>query len=43
MTLELIQTLYAYSEWANRRVLNNAANLTPAQLTQPGPASFDSI
>jgi uncharacterized damage-inducible protein DinB len=43
MNVEWIRTLYAYNAWANRRILDTAAHLTPEQLKAPGRASFDSI
>jgi uncharacterized damage-inducible protein DinB len=35
--LPAIRTLYAYSAWANARVLDAAARLSPAQFLMPGP------
>jgi uncharacterized damage-inducible protein DinB len=35
--LPAIRTLYAYSAWANERVLDAAARLQPAQFLMPGP------
>ncbi len=43
MKVEWIRTLYAYNAWANRRILDTAAQLTPEQLKAPGRASFDSV
>lgn len=40
---ELIRTLYAYSAWANGRILDCAAELTHDQLFTSGVASFGSI
>jgi uncharacterized damage-inducible protein DinB len=40
---EVILNLYDYNAWANARVLDAAARLTPAQLLAPGGASFDSV
>ena len=42
-TLGLIRTLYDYNAWANRRILETAAQLTPDQLRAGGSASFESI
>lgn len=42
-SLELIHTLYDYNAWANRRILDTAAYLTPDQLRAVGSASFESI
>ncbi len=42
-SLEFISTLYDYSAWANRRILDTAAQLTPDQLRAGGSASFESI
>jgi uncharacterized damage-inducible protein DinB len=39
----VIRELYDYSAWANARILDTAAALTPAQLLAPGGASFDSV
>ena len=35
--------MYRYNAWANARVLEAAANLTPQQLVEPRGASFDSV
>jgi uncharacterized damage-inducible protein DinB len=43
MLVELIRTMYRYNAWANARILDTAARLTPAQLIAPGGASFDSV
>ena len=40
--LEGIRDLYAYSAWANARILDTAAQLTPEQFTSLGDG-FDSI
>jgi uncharacterized damage-inducible protein DinB len=40
--LERIRTLYAYSAWANARILDTAALLTPEQFTTSGDG-FNSI
>ena len=40
--LEEIRDLYAYSAWANARILDTAAQLTPEQFTTSGDG-FDSI
>ena len=40
--LEGIRDLYAYSAWANARILDTAEQLTPEQFTTPGDG-FDSI
>lgn len=42
MTDEYLQTLYAYSTWANGRIFEAAARLTPAQFRADGGASFGS-
>lgn len=42
MIRDYIQTLYRYSAWANARVLDTAARLTPPQLSAPGGAG-DSV
>ena len=43
MSLEMIQTLYRYNAWANQRVLDTAARLSPDQLQATMGASFDSV
>ena len=43
MKLEFIRTLYAYSVWANNRVLDTASKLTQEQFSTPGNASLPSI
>ena len=40
--VERIRTLYAYSAWANARILDTAEQLTPEQFTTSGDG-FDSI
>jgi uncharacterized damage-inducible protein DinB len=40
--LEAIRELYAYSAWANTRILDTAEQLTPEQFTTPGDG-FGSI
>jgi uncharacterized damage-inducible protein DinB len=41
--IEYIRTLYDYSAWANRRILDTASPLTPEQLSASGNASYGSI
>jgi uncharacterized damage-inducible protein DinB len=43
MLHEVIRNFYDYNAWANARILDTAAQLTPAQLAAPGGASFDSV
>ena len=43
MITDVIRTLYDYNAWANARILDTAAKLTPAQLLAPGGASFESV
>jgi uncharacterized damage-inducible protein DinB len=43
VSLEIIQLQYAYNAWANRRVLDTAAQLSLAQLKEKSSASFESI
>jgi uncharacterized damage-inducible protein DinB len=38
-----IRALYDYNRWANRRLLEAAATLTPAQFTQDRGSSFGSV
>jgi len=40
---EIVRNLYDYNAWANARILDTAAKLTPEQLLAPGGASFDSV
>jgi len=40
---DFVRTLYRYSAWANARVLETAARLSPEQLSAPGGASYDSV
>lgn len=42
MIVEFIHNLYQYNAWANTRILDTAAQLTPDQLHAPSGASFDS-
>src|SRR5258707_11249334 len=39
---EVIRSLYRYNDWANRRILDTSARVTPAQLLEGG-ASLDSL
>src|SRR5271163_1294834 len=43
MTQDEILTLYAFNAWANHRVLEACAALTPAQFTQTAVSSFPSV
>lgn len=43
MHLDYLHLLYAYNDWANRRILDYAERLTPEQLHAEGNASFGSI
>ena len=43
MLASAIRTLYQYSAWANERVLDTAAPLTPEQFAGTGAASDDSV
>jgi uncharacterized damage-inducible protein DinB len=43
MTPENLQLLYAYNDWANQQILNQAEQLTPEQLRAPDEGSFGSI
>ena len=40
---EVIRSLYRYNDWANRRILDTSARVTPAQLLEGGGAGVDSI
>src|SRR2546422_8976542 len=43
MLTEVVHSLYRYNTWANARIVEAAATCTPAQLREPGGASFDSV
>ncbi len=43
MLTDVVRNLYDYNAWANARVLDAAAALTPEQFVAPGGASFDSV
>jgi len=43
MICEAIHTLYDYNSWANARILDTAAHLSPEQFLAAGGASFDSV
>lgn len=43
MITSVIRELYEYNAWANARILETAAALSPEQLIAPGGASFDSV
>src|SRR6201991_3782015 len=43
MTPTEIQLLFAYNDWANKRVLQAASALTPEQFTKPLGNSFSSV
>lgn len=43
MITHVIRELYDYNAWANARILDTAAALTPAQLLAPGGTSFESV
>ena len=43
MTQGEICTLFAFNAWANHRVLEACAALTPAQFTQPAVSSFSTV
>jgi uncharacterized damage-inducible protein DinB len=43
LNLQDIRTLYDYNHWANRRILNTAAKITPAQFIAPTNCSFGSL
>jgi uncharacterized damage-inducible protein DinB len=43
MMCEMIGTLYRYSGWANARILDTAAQLSPEQFLAACGASFDSV
>jgi uncharacterized damage-inducible protein DinB len=43
MSTEYIRTLYRYSAWANGRILETAAGLSPGQLSEAAGASYGSV
>jgi uncharacterized damage-inducible protein DinB len=43
MIAEAVRTMYAYNAWANTRILDAAAHVTPEQFLAGGGASFDSL
>ena len=43
MKVEDIKLLYAYNEWANQRILDRAAQVTPEQFVQPNEMGLASI
>ena len=43
MITEIVRNLYDYNAWANARILDTAARLTPDELLAPGGASFESV
>jgi uncharacterized damage-inducible protein DinB len=43
MKIDWLRTLYAYSRWANDRVLETAAALSPDELTRPGGVGYGSV
>lgn len=43
MKVDLLRSFYAYNTWANTRILDTAALITPEQFLQPGLSSFGSI
>jgi len=43
MIIELIQTLYHYSEWANQRILETAAKATAEQFLEEVGVSYGSL
>ena len=43
MTQDELRSLFGFNAWANRRVLEACAALTPAEFTRPAPSSFPTI
>jgi len=43
MIINLLHNLYDYSAWANARILDTAAQLSPEQLQAQASASFGSV
>jgi uncharacterized damage-inducible protein DinB len=43
MKSDVISVLYGYHHWANERILEQAAALTPEEFRAPGSASFSSV
>jgi uncharacterized damage-inducible protein DinB len=43
MTVKDLETLYDYGYWANRKLFDVMARLTPEQFTQPVAGSYGSF
>lgn len=43
MISEVVQTLYRYNAWANTRILDTTAQLSPQHFLASGGASYDSV
>jgi uncharacterized damage-inducible protein DinB len=43
MKLQDVQLMYEYNDWANHRLLEKAANVTPEQFVAPSSHSFGSL
>ena len=43
MKVAEIKLLYAYNEWANLRILDSAARVTPEQFVQPNDMGFATL
>lgn len=43
MNIRDIQTIYAYNDWANQRILAAAAQVSQEQFTAPAPHSYGSL
>lgn len=43
MSLDYLRLLYAYNDWANQRILDEASNLSQAQLHAPDDGGYGSV
>ena len=43
MTQDELRSLFGFNAWANRRVLDAYAALTPEEFTKPAPSSFPTV
>jgi len=43
MTQDELRSLFGFNAWANRRVLDACAALTPEEFTKPAPSSFPTV
>lgn len=43
MLVDVVRTMYRYTDWANQRIFDSAERLTPEQFTAPDDTPFGSI